>query len=220
MAIQFYCTGCSEPIEVDDELAGQSAGCPYCQQVIRVPLASTYRADSPAARPVKPDRGSAGNPHPPGPGPVADEYGPASPDAATIEANRRATRYGNGALLCLGLTVACAVALMAIGLSMLPPLPVIPPGSDAGPIVREWQREALERAAQNPNSPLLNLLSLPLLCGIPLLALLALVLGVLSLVQSGGRNWRGWVSTLGSALLTCVVGAMLLAGLSMQGGAG
>src|ERR1051326_6963684 len=44
MAIQFSCPGCSQPIEVDDQFAGQTAACPYCRQVVSVPVQSTLHA--------------------------------------------------------------------------------------------------------------------------------------------------------------------------------
>ena len=37
MAIQFACEACGKPIEVDDELAGQLAVCPYCRATVRAP---------------------------------------------------------------------------------------------------------------------------------------------------------------------------------------
>ena len=56
MAIQFACPGCSQPIEVDDEIAGKSAACPYCQHVVTVPDQTTYSpGELHAAGPVQHD---------------------------------------------------------------------------------------------------------------------------------------------------------------------
>lgn len=43
MAIQFNCPGCRQPVEVDDEWAGQHVACPFCQRVVTAPNESTIR---------------------------------------------------------------------------------------------------------------------------------------------------------------------------------
>lgn len=40
MAIQFLCSSCRQPIEVDDDAANQPVTCPYCRQVTQVPAVS------------------------------------------------------------------------------------------------------------------------------------------------------------------------------------
>ncbi len=52
MSIQFPCPGCSQPIEVDAEHAGQRAQCPYCNRVVTVPAESTLPPRIEQARPV------------------------------------------------------------------------------------------------------------------------------------------------------------------------
>jgi hypothetical protein len=37
MPIQFRCTSCSQPIEIDNEFAGQAVTCPYCSKVVTSP---------------------------------------------------------------------------------------------------------------------------------------------------------------------------------------
>ncbi len=37
MPIQFQCSTCGKPIEVDDEFAGQAVTCPYCRKVMNAP---------------------------------------------------------------------------------------------------------------------------------------------------------------------------------------
>ena len=37
MPIQFRCTSCSQPIEIDNEFAGQAVTCPYCEKVVTAP---------------------------------------------------------------------------------------------------------------------------------------------------------------------------------------
>lgn len=53
MAIQFACPSCREPIEIDDEWAGQAVSCPYCRHVVNAPTTSTWTAARPpTAAPV------------------------------------------------------------------------------------------------------------------------------------------------------------------------
>lgn len=40
MAIQFFCPGCRQPIEVDQELANLAVTCPYCRKVVTAPEAT------------------------------------------------------------------------------------------------------------------------------------------------------------------------------------
>lgn len=40
MAIQFFCTACRKPIEIDDDAANQMVTCPYCQAAVTAPAAS------------------------------------------------------------------------------------------------------------------------------------------------------------------------------------
>ncbi len=44
MAIQFNCPGCQQPVEVDDEWAGEHVACPFCQRVVTAPAESTITA--------------------------------------------------------------------------------------------------------------------------------------------------------------------------------
>ena len=41
MVIQFQCLHCHQPIEIDDEVGGRPAKCPYCQSIIIAPIRST-----------------------------------------------------------------------------------------------------------------------------------------------------------------------------------
>jgi hypothetical protein len=45
MAINFNCS-CGETIEVDNELAGKQARCPYCEAVVNVPAAAPPRSST------------------------------------------------------------------------------------------------------------------------------------------------------------------------------
>lgn len=70
MAIQFICSGCRQPIEVDPEWAGQTVMCPYCRYVQTAPAESTFRPE--AVRPASPVR-------PPVPGEADGAFGTVAP---------------------------------------------------------------------------------------------------------------------------------------------
>jgi len=54
MAIRFACPSCRQPIEVDDEWAGQSVGCPYCRKVVTAPAVSSWPSEQiPVAAPLR-----------------------------------------------------------------------------------------------------------------------------------------------------------------------
>lgn len=58
MAVQFSCPACRQPIEVDDDWAGQHVACPFCQRVVTAPTQSTLRSIEttvpPSARKLSP----------------------------------------------------------------------------------------------------------------------------------------------------------------------
>lgn len=45
MAIRFPCPSCHQPIEIDDQWAGQSVGCPFCEKVVTAPSSSSWPPD-------------------------------------------------------------------------------------------------------------------------------------------------------------------------------
>ena len=54
MAIRFQCSGCDQPIEVDDQWAGRPVACPYCRQTVTAPRESSpdLEHDIPMASPL------------------------------------------------------------------------------------------------------------------------------------------------------------------------
>lgn len=82
MAIRFACPSCHQPIEVDDNWANQSVGCPYCKKVVTAPAESSWpaggihvaepagedwEADSPTSASTRPSQQTpySGYPYPP-----------------------------------------------------------------------------------------------------------------------------------------------------------
>ena len=86
MPIRFACPSCQQPIEIDDQWAGQSVACPYCKRVVTAPTTSTWPVgEIPMASPA---RGTSPPPPPPGgyafPQPTADGRKSGAPLALTL----------------------------------------------------------------------------------------------------------------------------------------
>lgn len=65
MAVRFQCPSCYQPIEIDDEWAGKSVGCPYCQKTVAAPDESTLDLSTvPVATPLGTGGASAMYPPP------------------------------------------------------------------------------------------------------------------------------------------------------------
>lgn len=80
MPIRFACPSCQQPIEIDDQWAGQSVACPYCKRVVTAPTASTWPAgEIPVASPA-----SGGFAPPPPPGGYSFPQRPASAGSSAV----------------------------------------------------------------------------------------------------------------------------------------
>ena len=73
MAIQFTCQSCHQPIEVDDEWAGQPVGCPFCSRVVTAPTVSTLPQGQSAQIPFARKCDSDAPAQPGYPAPAADQ---------------------------------------------------------------------------------------------------------------------------------------------------
>ncbi len=95
MAIQFRCTGCGQPIEVDDEFADRMVGCPFCKTTVQAP--ATGRLDAPNTN----DEGLASVASHAPPGFAADptQHAPGSAPAM-LPAQPAAARFCTYGLLC------------------------------------------------------------------------------------------------------------------------
>jgi DNA-directed RNA polymerase subunit RPC12/RpoP len=184
MAIQFQCSGCSQPIEVDDDFAGQQATCPYCRHVVTVPDASTYGPDQAVeARPA------GDEPTPPAPpqrdtldgAPPAAPFPPSDPFAAT-QRRQVADAYGRYALICAGIVVALLIISAVASMPMMAEL-MPAPGEPAPPM-----QEQFERVQNLPGSAWVSAAG----CGIQFFGVVGLPLAIASLVQSRARSWQGW----------------------------
>lgn len=215
MAIQFNCPSCTQPIEVDDEVAGQSAACPYCGKVVTVPTASTYRP-AVSARPigepgapggeieVSPEGGALApfdQPTRPPAYPPLPPYqagglhvGP-SPDARA----RAARTLGNFALGCTAAVVALLVTYFVL---LAPTLSRLVAASS-----QPSQKETMQILQSSPNA----ISAGGAVCGALVFSLVGLVLAGISLRQRAAGNWRGWTSIIVcGGTLSCVALNLLL----------
>ena len=214
MAIQFHCPGCSQPIEVDDVYAGQTAACPYCRRVVTVPeqssLEHTPRIPARPAEHIEDDRPEGadiydGCSFPTPPPPV---LGGLHIGATLTPREQSARQLSIYALICT------ALAVLLIGTVVVGTLSVV--GSQllqaqSQPTPAEVTA-ATEKLAQMPWLTAVQFGSL-------FFALVGLVLGVTSLLQSRQKNWRAVVSVIiNGLLLLCVCGGTVLAAANGMGG--
>ncbi|MCH8968207.1 MAG: hypothetical protein IIA66_03700 [Planctomycetes bacterium] len=100
MAIQFNCPGCRQPVEVDDEWAGEHVTCPFCQRVVTAPAESTITTlqnDLP---------------------PTARRLSPSGPGGMVATGTAATPRYNRLAAVGFGLSLA-AIFLLILGQIML-----------------------------------------------------------------------------------------------------
>ncbi len=100
MAIQFNCPGCRQPVEVDDEWAGEHVSCPFCQRVVTAPAESTINTlqhDLP---------------------PTARRLSPSGPGEVIATGAVAPSRYNRLAVVGFGLSLA-AILLLILGTILL-----------------------------------------------------------------------------------------------------
>lgn len=208
MSIQYHCSRCSRPIEVDDALAGQAATCPYCGSVSSVPAASTYQPHaSPLARAIDAVPGAAatygGGGGAPTSGGVPAGMVFAPTDAVAARRARAARRFAIAAAICAGLTVAFFVVTLVVQVWLMAEHLNLKPG--APPPTTE-QMIAAQTAAIEAHPLLLGLNLAP-----PVLAIIGLALGITSLSQSARGNWLAVLSTVVCGLFVlCTCGSALV----------
>lgn len=203
MAIQFRCPGCTQPIEVDDEFAGQNASCPYCQRVVTVPAESNYGMETPP--PARPAAGAAseqtggagsgswpagggGPSYPPPPvyeGPPAHAYeGPPAPPEHRAAAARK---LGNWSLLFSLLVVVGFVAIFGVVITRL-----FERADLAEPGLAQAEVQARVQAAQAEVMEELSGQAWFLVLGIStfVFSIAGVALAAASLRAGKGANWR------------------------------
>jgi DNA-directed RNA polymerase subunit RPC12/RpoP len=188
MAIQFQCTGCSQPIEVDDEFAGRAAACPYCRRVVTIPTRSTLEPQA-----VVTARG------------LSDTQATLPPaiDPTRILARQQAASYGNYALICTVLTLTLCGVFFVRTITIAAQSGILKPG--ATPTVDD-QKRLMELAGRDAwiIGPVYGAL---------FFSLFGLGLGVASIRRSARSNWRGILASVVCGLyVLCQCGGIVLAG--------
>lgn len=219
MAIRFRCGQCSQPIEVDDPLAGKLARCPYCTAVVNVPATSTLMEEPIAtARPLPPlppggssspaGGGSSGYPPPP-PLPGGDpRWGQApyplppmvaSPEQAALAA--RGVRSGNYALICamfvLGLIgVVAVMAAVQIAPRFQQQIENVKKESGKRPDFQETMKLYEKFVEDDPvaNSFQRQPAVIALGIGSVFFAICGISFAAASFRALGGANWRAWAA--------------------------
>ena len=209
MAIQFRCAGCSQPIEVDNQFAGKTAQCPYCQRIITVPVESTLESNTPTlARPAP--GGMSGPPPVPSVPPPLPDYagGPPmgagagwrQPQSDPREASAR--NFGNFALFFVGLAIALMAAQILLGLPIM---------------TAEMSRLGTTSPTPEQTQEMLQkiLIERPYIVvfgwGSAFFGVVGLILGILSWRQWPAANWRAWVSVGACCVfLFCLCGSVML----------
>ncbi len=180
MAIQFACTACGQPIEVDDELADQVVTCPFCLKTVTTPSQSNL---APGLRPA-----------PSGSTPVVPY---ASQDSIAATPPAGTNRFSWIALGCVVVSIVCMIALSIVVGSIM---------RDIGPI--DDQRELSSRLKQelqnNSAAPILSLVSILGSCAFPLAGV---VFAVIALARRTPPRWPAITALClvgGLVLLLCI----------------
>lgn len=196
MAIQFVCPGCSQPIEVDDEIGGRSAACPYCQHVVSVPIQSTYDSGAPVT--ASPVQQTAAPGAPPPHTPMGLHVGP-PPDARV----RTARTLGNLALICAVLAGSFFVYGSILAKDAIDQV--------SGGNLPQGSLPTTQQFQELTTSPTAMRASLMVCSSLPL-AVAGLVMAIISLRRNSGGNWRAWISL----LISCGMLGVFLLGIMLQ----
>ncbi len=174
MSIRFPCPSCRQPIEIDDEWAGQSVACPYCRRVVTAPASSAWPpSDVPMASPAK-----GAFDAPPPPVSVGHGWGPSQPSSST------APWALTLALTCMVLAFVGYVALGAqITAATMERLPQNPTNQQIKEAQREFAQEIMEGGRFPPNPLMTAAGIIGALCGIG-----GIVLAVRSLIRQEPRR--------------------------------
>lgn len=194
MAIQFTCSKCQNPIEVDDEFANQMATCPYCRAVLKVPSISTLDDQQPIdARPLQPTQNAPGAPPQPVELSSDSTMDAGQPDLA---AKSRNWGYASIALAVFALVVS-VMWMFSIAVQAASLVPGIEQQTD--PFDPELNRQVQAAAHQVATQPAFVMTAIGTLA----LGLVAVIVGMM-----GVRSKATWQAMIGVVLgvisITCI----------------
>lgn len=205
MSIQFTCSQCGQPIEVDDEHAGKTAACPFCQHLVTVPPQSTFQPETVTpARPAGTSVASPGEQTDALPT-VAPAYPYQGPPPIPPPRLRAARTLGAYALICSLLAIVVFGVGIVRGLYLLEQSGLLQGKAEPSPEqFKKWQRQiGMDTWVAGPQ------------LGGLFFALAGLTLAIVSLTQSARGNWQGvTAAVLCGLLFLCLCGGVV-AGLLM-----
>lgn len=180
MAVQFNCSSCGKPIEIDDEFAGQSVTCPYCRTVVRAVAGGV----APVASPLGEGFGAGAPPQ---------IGGTPFPPSVPMASNWFATV---GFLCSLLVILSFCVAFGTLGKQFQQQFP-------NGQATPEQTQKLVEQAVKEPSMVAASW------C-VMLSALTGTVFSILGLVKRRGRRWQAIVGLTICGLFAMCVGLLLV----------
>lgn len=197
MAIQFFCTSCRQPIEIDDEFAKQAVTCPYCRKVVTAPAASEGGLSTAAtvARPPESRfQGPGGLPHKPPMPPMPTVRGGNTPGWIALGCM-------SASLVLLAIACGGVVSFSGKIVNEIGPNPTM-----------EQQQEYTMKEMQNWRRPLsiLGVISF-------LVAFVGIPAAIVSLVQRREPRWPAIVSLVILPLFLCTCSLSLVSIIASAG---
>jgi hypothetical protein len=195
MAIQFLCSACGQPVEVDDDMANLTVTCPYCRKVVTTPTQSTLtaRPDAPAVGPL-----------PPGAMPLPQPFAP------VLTPPPKRSILGWLSLGCMAITVVTSIYFSVAWASLTAGIDLKKP--------EEAQKAVAERAQNLPRLQMVGL-SGSCICSV-ILPLLGVVFAIIALVKRSQPRWPAIVSLclFGAGIVLSCAGVLMRGGASPPGG--
>ncbi|NLX14636.1 MAG: hypothetical protein GXY44_13425 [Phycisphaerales bacterium] len=204
MAIQFQCPACRQPIEIEEQWAGQPVACPYCQRVVTAPTQSSWPGEQiPTASPTSHASDSA-HPHPSAVS-ATDPFSSLPPASS-------AKGIWAFILACTA-TVLCILAYVSFSVNMAAAI-VQTVGPNATP---QEQQEAMTKVMTEGKIPHSPLASASVIVGTAS-GLGSLALALLALVRrEGGRGLAIAALVITPLFLFCQLGLLLLMSMHSKG---
>jgi len=210
MAIQFFCTSCGQPIEVDDNMADLAVTCPYCQKVVTAPRQTDLTGRPQAA---SGGVGAGGEAIAPPGGPAMFAPGGALPTGLALGPPPRRTIVGWISLACI-LLAAVVVLYASVATWLLVKDLNLDPGSMTPNQMQQFGEEMQKRAAERPG---LRIASAVGGCVLPVAAL---IMAIAALVTGGRPRWPAITTLVILGAGICLMCAGLLLRGAMPGGGG
>jgi hypothetical protein len=199
MAIQFLCSACGQPIEVDDNMANLTVTCPYCRKVVLTPTQSNL-----SARPDVTPPGAV-------PGTPPDTATPFSsvPPVPTQPPGRGVLGY-----LALVLMVIAVVSGVLFSISWAS----VTQGIDPNMKPEELNKLLVERMQQMPRHQLAGFYG-SCLCTL-VTPIVALVLAIIALVKRSRPRWPAITAlcVFGAGIVVSCAGAIMRSRMGAPGG--